>query len=208
MDVKVLMRETQAFGTSEREVTDGTTGRRPSPAVVLAVLALVAAVSGTAIADQDVATKAVSVSKVKRIAKKQANRQIKLKAMRGPGRVITVIATPDVNDPDNLNVLRVPGLVSFQVTCDPGQMTFRFMNLTDADMRFSGSDSTAAPATLFNRSNIPPDNAFGFVGGTSQGHHMTVHAIAATGKAVSLNVVIHPKLPSECPVSAQAVVTG
>ncbi len=47
---------------------------RPSPALVVAVMALVAALAGTAVAEQ--ATTAVSKKKTKKIANKQANKQI------------------------------------------------------------------------------------------------------------------------------------
>src|ERR687891_2893480 len=57
---------------------------RPSPAFVVAVLALTAAFAGTAIAGPDAITSAVTKSKVKQIAKKQgkkqANKQIRKKA--------------------------------------------------------------------------------------------------------------------------------
>jgi len=49
---------------------------RPSAAIVVAVLALVAALAGTAVAGRDVSTSAVSKKKVKKIAKKQAVKQI------------------------------------------------------------------------------------------------------------------------------------
>ena len=57
---------------------------RPSPAFVVAVIALTAAFAGTAIAGPDAITSAVTKSKVKQIAKKQgkkqANKQIRKKA--------------------------------------------------------------------------------------------------------------------------------
>jgi hypothetical protein len=50
------------------------TERRPSPALVVAVLALVAGVAGTALAADPVAKKAVTKKKVKKIAKKQVTK--------------------------------------------------------------------------------------------------------------------------------------
>jgi hypothetical protein len=47
---------------------------RPSPAIIVAGLALVAALAGTALAGSDVATSALSKKKVKKIAKKQINK--------------------------------------------------------------------------------------------------------------------------------------
>ena len=49
---------------------------RPSPAIIVAALALVAALAGTAIAGSDVQSSALSKKKVKKIAKKQAKKQI------------------------------------------------------------------------------------------------------------------------------------
>jgi hypothetical protein len=49
---------------------------RPSPAIIVAVLALVAALAGTAVAGPNASTSAVSKKKVKKIAKKQAVKQI------------------------------------------------------------------------------------------------------------------------------------
>ena len=52
------------------------TGSRRSPAIVVAVLALVAAVAGTAVAGDPGATISVSKKKTKQIAKKQAKKQV------------------------------------------------------------------------------------------------------------------------------------
>ena len=49
---------------------------RPSPAIVVAVLALVAALAGTALAGPNATTSAISKKKAKKIAKKQAINQI------------------------------------------------------------------------------------------------------------------------------------
>jgi len=53
-----------------RRIRDG----RPSPAIVVAVLALVAALAGTALAGTDASTSAISKKKVKKIATKQINK--------------------------------------------------------------------------------------------------------------------------------------
>jgi hypothetical protein len=50
---------------------------RPSAAIVVGVLALVAALAGTALAGSDATTSAPSKKKVKKIAKRQAKKQIK-----------------------------------------------------------------------------------------------------------------------------------
>jgi len=71
----------------------GLTNRvRPSPAMIVAALALVVALAGTAIAAPDIATRAVTKSKVKKIAKKQAKKQIRKKA---PGLSVNHANTAD-----------------------------------------------------------------------------------------------------------------
>jgi hypothetical protein len=50
---------------------------RPSPALIVAALALVVALAGTAVAAPDLATKKVTKAKVKKIAKKQGKKQAK-----------------------------------------------------------------------------------------------------------------------------------
>src|SRR5215211_1241586 len=53
------------------------TRARPSPALLISVVALVAAVAGTAVAADPVAnTSAITKKKVKKIAKKQANKAV------------------------------------------------------------------------------------------------------------------------------------
>jgi hypothetical protein len=52
----------------------GIKGARPSPALIVAVLALVAALAGTAIAGPGASTSALTKAKVRKIAKKQANK--------------------------------------------------------------------------------------------------------------------------------------
>jgi len=51
-----------------------TSTSRPSPAIIVAVVALVAALAGTAIADPVASTSAINKKKVKKIAKKQINK--------------------------------------------------------------------------------------------------------------------------------------
>ena len=72
---------------------------RPSPALIVAALALVVALAGTAIAAPDIATKKVTKSKVKKIAKQQANKQIKKKA---PNLAVAVAdQADDANNADS-----------------------------------------------------------------------------------------------------------
>jgi hypothetical protein len=55
---------------------------RPSPAVIVACVALSFALAGSAVAGTDALNKAVSQSQVKKIAKNQANKQINKKAVK------------------------------------------------------------------------------------------------------------------------------
>lgn len=65
---------------------------RPSPAIIVAVLALVAALAGTAVAGPDATTSALSKKKVKKIATKQADKQID---ERAPGLSVANSETLD-----------------------------------------------------------------------------------------------------------------
>jgi hypothetical protein len=61
---------------------------RPSPAIIVAVLALVAALGGTAVAEQ--ATTSITKKKTKKIAKRVANKQIALTLPIGSGELATI----------------------------------------------------------------------------------------------------------------------
>lgn len=63
--------------------------RRPSPAIIVAVVALVAALAGTAVAGPGATTSAITKQKVKKIAKKQVNKKFPIEAEDiGPNAVI------------------------------------------------------------------------------------------------------------------------
>jgi hypothetical protein len=68
------------------------TSARPSPAILVAVLALVAALGGTALAGPDALTRALSKKQVKQIATKQAIKQID---RRAPGLSVAKAAVAD-----------------------------------------------------------------------------------------------------------------
>lgn len=200
---------------------------RPSPAIVLAALGLTLAVGGTAIAGPEAITRAVSKSKVKSIAKKQADKRITKKAPElsvanaaalggepasafttGPGRVVgahAVLAAAD--PPGDTTVLTVDGLVSLVVNCDPGQMFWEFENLSGGPMHFSGVAENAAN-TYYEGQDVSDGNSFAFFGGNGGGYEATVQASSATGKVVTVTAFIDPQSAAGCPVSAQAVVTG
>jgi hypothetical protein len=74
---------------------------RPSPVIIASVLALVAALAGTAVAGPDASTSAVTKKKVKKIAKKQAIKQINALA---PGLSVASADTADsANRADTAN---------------------------------------------------------------------------------------------------------
>ena len=68
------------------------TRSRPSPAMIVAVLALTLALAGSAIAAPDASLTALSKAQVKRIAKKVANKQI---TKRAPGLSVAHAKTAD-----------------------------------------------------------------------------------------------------------------
>jgi len=91
---------------------------RPSPALFVAVLALVAAVAGTAVAGTDLGatTSKLTKKKVKKTAKKVANKQI---TKRAPGLSVANAATLDGHPPaDFLSSARVQG---YDVTLNGGE---------------------------------------------------------------------------------------
>jgi hypothetical protein len=73
---------------------------RPKPALVIATLSLVAALAGTAVAGSDVQSSAVSKKKVKKIARKQATKQINKLA---PG--LSVLNAENATNSDQLDNL-------------------------------------------------------------------------------------------------------
>jgi hypothetical protein len=189
-----------------RPPSSGLSRRRPSPALVVAVVALAAAVAGTAIAGPDLMTRAVSTAKVKKIAKQQASKQIKKKAVLGPGTIVTAIKRPDLTDPQDFVVLRVPGVIRLTIYCYGTGTNFDYWNDTDELMRFSGALIADNNDPRFNEGAAGPGQSFGLVGGNSGGFDTTMHAIAGR-TAVQVDAVFHEVTGTECPVSAQAVVT-
>jgi hypothetical protein len=76
---------------------------RPSPAIIVAALALVAALAGTAVAGPQATSSAINKKKVKKIAKKQAVTQINELA---PGLSVANAANADNSDnSDNASAL-------------------------------------------------------------------------------------------------------
>lgn len=84
-------------------------GSRPSPAIIVAVVALVAALAGTAIAGPSAESSAITKKKVKKVAKKQVNKRFPVK-------------TSDIAD----NAVTTPKLANSSVTGPKlGKLTVR-----------------------------------------------------------------------------------
>jgi hypothetical protein len=92
-------------------------GARPSPALVVSVLAVVAAVGGTAVAANPTATTSAKVSKkqAKKIAKKQAKKQVKKVLPVGSEELATI--------EEKSETFTIPGNSSEarSVSCDANQ---------------------------------------------------------------------------------------
>lgn len=76
---------------------------RPSPALIVAVIALSMALVGTAVAGTDGLSRAITKSKVKQVAKKQANKAID---RRAPG--LAVARADTAGSADNVLATEVP----------------------------------------------------------------------------------------------------
>jgi len=91
-------------------------GTRPSPAMLVAVVALVGALAGTALAGSDVQSSALSKKKVKKIAKKEAEKAIDAAA---PGLSVANADAVDGVSEEELTV----GRSAFDGSCDPNTAT-------------------------------------------------------------------------------------
>jgi hypothetical protein len=97
--------------------------RRPSPALVVAVVALVAALAGTAIAGPGASTsaKAVTKAKVKKIAKKQVNKALPLGAADiGPAAVLAG-QLGQINERSQTFTINSGQSVAQTVSCQTGE---------------------------------------------------------------------------------------
>ena len=95
-------------------------GTRPSPAMLVAVVALVGALAGTALAGSDVQSSALGKKKVKKIAKKEAEKAIDAAA---PGLSVANADNADAVDGVSEEELTV-GRSAFDGICDPNTTTF------------------------------------------------------------------------------------
>jgi hypothetical protein len=86
--------------------------QRPSPALIVAVMALVAALVGTAIASDPVATTAISKKKTRKIARNEANKAVDAALPIGSGELATIN--------ERTEIISVPGNTHQGVTVSCG----------------------------------------------------------------------------------------
>jgi hypothetical protein len=170
---------------------------RPSPALIVAVLALVVALAGTAMAAPDLATKKVTKSKVKKISKKQANKQIKKKA---PGLSVAHADTADqadnatnaesstapfayahVTEAGTVDTSRSKGITQANVLLNVGGIicwdipfAFKTVQLTQ-----DSSGATVDAITVHSAISNPP------LGGCPAGTDLTTFSVAIPGGALN-----------------------
>jgi hypothetical protein len=101
---------------------------RPSPAIIVAVVALVAALAGTAVAGPDASTSALNRAKVKNIAKKQANKAVNA-ALPVTGADLGVVTTRTQTQTVNSGQR-----ASTTVNCLPGERVLSGGFITDVDV--------------------------------------------------------------------------
>jgi hypothetical protein len=127
---------------------------RPSPAIVVAVVALVAAVAGTAIAGPGASTSALNKAKVKRIANKQIDKRLPLTG-----------ADIDYGI-HKVTVLNTAGTAGATASCPDGEIAIS-----------GGSDTFDPPDTGPLQTNTPTP----FVGETANGWQVLYESTADQG---------------------------
>jgi hypothetical protein len=140
---------------------------RPSPALVVAVLALVAALAGTAVAADPVAQTSISKKKTKKIAKNQAIKQIDLFADEAFPVGGDELGTIDEHQQ------------TFQVTA--GTTTSQTVNCDEGERVISGGsrwDNFNAPIFVITQEDKREGNGWraGGVNGTGATQPFTVYA--------------------------------
>jgi hypothetical protein len=165
-------------------------GARPSPAIIVAIVALVAAVAGTAVAGPD-ATTSVSKKKTKQIAKKQVNKLAPGIAndeitKRAPG--LSVASAVTANRLANVTVQREDATVvdntanGIIVECPAGQQVISGGVITGANDTYI-TNSVPANAVVGDLNDGETFSAWrGFVvnqTGGSGDHPFTVYAVCA-----------------------------
>jgi uncharacterized protein (UPF0333 family) len=129
---------------------------RPSPALIVAVIALVAALAGTAIASNPQATSsAINKKKVKQIAKKQANKAVANALPIGSGELATI--------DEHTTIETVPGTSHRSITaaCESNETVisggFRVLHegSGNLDVRASHREGNTWRANLRNNTAVP-----------------------------------------------------
>src|SRR5918995_3004569 len=104
----------------------GIARRRPSPAIIVAVVALVAALAGTAVAGPGAETSKITKAKVKKIANKQINKRLPWKtadiaddAVTTPKLANGAVVAPKVGTINTRSVTQsVPDTEDFEAPAD------------------------------------------------------------------------------------------
>jgi hypothetical protein len=126
---------------------------RPSPALLVSVIALVAALAGTAVAVEPVAdSSAINKKKVKKIAKKQANKAVNRALPIGSGELATIDEhTETVEVPANSHRTLTASCEAEETVISGG---FRWLHEggTNLDVRASHRDGNAWRADGRNNS--------------------------------------------------------
>jgi hypothetical protein len=129
---------------------------RPSPALLISVVALVAAVAGTAVAADPVAnTSAITKKKVKKIAKKQANKAVARTLPIGFGELAAI--------DEHTEIIEVPANShrSLTASCDPEEVVisggFRWIHegSGNLDVRASHREGNTWRAAGRNNTGTP-----------------------------------------------------
>jgi hypothetical protein len=131
---------------------------QPSPAIIVALLALVAALAGTAIAAPDTTTSGLTKSKVKRIARQQANKAIDKRASRLSVRHARTAGSATPTGPAGGDLTGTyPGPALAEASVDSATVEDRSLRATDYSV-FNGTlaiDLTSIPANSCTTSILP-----------------------------------------------------
>ena len=157
---------------------------RPSPAMVVAVVALVCAMAGTAVAGTDGLSSKITKSKVKKIAKKQANKRLKANVS---GSHVNTADT--ATNADNLGGAPAADyLKSADARADGFASSVDIDNFTSAAFTSIGDKSFNAPAAGFAyvTASFSAEDDASFAGGGNM-----FYRLALDGTPVTDDVFYH-----------------
>jgi hypothetical protein len=120
------------------------TRSRPSPALIVGVVALIAALAGTAVAGPEATTSAVTKAKVKKIAKKQARKLLPITTEELGDNAAT---TPKIAD----NAVTTPKIANDAVTAPklaPSERSEAFIAATQGTSPEFGGSFATPPVTI------------------------------------------------------------